>query len=67
MPLLGSIIKKAYELRRFPIDIKNIDPVGEQKKVLKRLLAKAQGTAFGEHYRFQDLSLIHISEPTRPY
>ncbi|MCX6283816.1 MAG: GH3 auxin-responsive promoter family protein [Bacteroidetes bacterium] len=55
MPLLGSIIKKAYELRRFPIDIKNIDPAGEQKKVLKRLLAKAQGTAFGEHYRFQDI------------
>jgi hypothetical protein len=55
MPLLGSFIKKAYELRRFPIDLKNSDPVREQKKVLKKLLIKAQNTAFGEHYRFQDI------------
>jgi len=55
MPLLGSIIKKAYELRRFPIDIKNTDPVSEQKKVLRKLITKAQGTAFGEYYHFSDI------------
>jgi hypothetical protein len=52
MPLLGSIIRKAYELRQFPIDILTLDPVQEQKKVLKKLLIKAQNTAFGEHYDF---------------
>lgn len=55
MPLLGSIIKKAYEIRRFPIDIKNADPVLEQKKVLRKLLTKAQGTAFGEYYGFSGI------------
>ncbi|MEI6883986.1 MAG: GH3 auxin-responsive promoter family protein [Bacteroidota bacterium] len=55
MPLLGSIIKKAYEIRRFPIDIKSPDPVGEQKRVLRKLLSKAQDTAFGEYYRFPDI------------
>jgi len=55
MPLLGSLIKKAYELRQFPIDIKTINPFGEQKKVLKKLLFKAQGTAFGEFYHFSDI------------
>ncbi len=52
MPLLGSIIRKAYELRQFPIDIHPIDPVREQEKVLKKLLIKAQDTSFGEHYDF---------------
>ncbi len=55
MPLLGSIIKKAYEIRRFPIDIKNTDPFREQQKVLRKLLARAQGTAFGEYYHFADI------------
>jgi len=52
MPLLGSIIRKAYELRQFPIDIRTVDPVREQEKVLKKLLTRAQDTAFGEHYDF---------------
>lgn len=74
MPLLGSIIKKAYEIRRFPIDIKNPDPVGEQKKVLRRLLSQAQDTAFGEHYRFNDIlasadiiKTFHDSIPIHDY
>lgn len=52
MPLLGSLIRKAYELRQFPIDIININPVKEQEKVLKKLLIRAQDTAFGEYYNF---------------
>ncbi|MEI7896724.1 MAG: GH3 auxin-responsive promoter family protein [bacterium] len=52
MPLLGSIIRKAYELRQFPIDIRTIDPVREQARVLKKLLIRAQNTAFGEYYDF---------------
>jgi hypothetical protein len=52
MPILGSLIRKAYELRQLPIDILSIDPVLEQKKVLKKLLLKARNTAFGEFYNF---------------
>ncbi|MFZ4522379.1 MAG: GH3 family domain-containing protein [Bacteroidales bacterium] len=52
MPLLGSIIRKAYELRQFPLDIRTVNPVKEQERVLKRLLLKARNTAFGEHYDF---------------
>ena len=52
MPLLGSIIRKAYELRQLPIDIRTIDPVREQARVLKKLLIRAQNTAFGEYYDF---------------
>jgi hypothetical protein len=52
MPFLGSIIRKAYELRQLPIDIRVIDPVREQHRVLRKLLRRAQNTAFGEHYDF---------------
>jgi len=52
MPILGSLIRKAYELRQFPIDILPKDPVKEQAKVLKRLLSRARNTAFGEHFDF---------------
>jgi hypothetical protein len=56
MPILGSIIRKAYELRQFPIDILTLDPVREQQKVLKKLLVRAQNTAFGEHYDFANIA-----------
>ncbi len=52
MPILGSLIKKAFELRQFPIDINALDPVIKQKRVLKKLLVTAQNTAFGEFYNF---------------
>jgi hypothetical protein len=56
MPILGSLIRKAYELRQLPIDILSIDPVLEQKKVLKKLLLKARNTAFGEFYNFNRMA-----------
>ena len=58
MPLLGSIIKKAYELRNIPIESKRrrlTDPFVAQEKVLRKLLKKAQYTSFGEHFRFQEM------------
>ena len=56
MPILGSIIKKAYELRNIPYAFKNkTDAYTSQKKVLLRLLKKAQHTAFGEHYKFNEM------------
>lgn len=56
MPILGSIIKNAYALRNIPFEKRNrLDPSKAQKKVLLKLLKKAQHTAFGEHYNFYDL------------
>jgi hypothetical protein len=55
MPILGSIIKKAYELRQLPFDLKIVDPVLVQRKVLKRLITRAQNTSFGEAYKFADI------------
>src|ERR1039457_3370817 len=56
MPILGSIIKTAYTLRQFPLEIKkNLNPSLMQKKELKKLLIKAQDTAFGDHYQFGEM------------
>jgi hypothetical protein len=53
MTILGSILKKAVELGgKIP---KKKNYVAQQDKVLKKLLAKAQHTAFGEHYNFTKL------------
>ena len=57
MPILGSIIKKAFELRNLPVEKqrrKNTPDVA-QKKELSKLLRKAQFTAIGEHYKFSSL------------
>ena len=56
--IIGSIIKKVYELRNLPIEQKrkrSISPYRQQKNTLKKLLKKAQFTAFGEHYRFSEI------------
>ncbi len=57
MPILGSIIKKAFELRNKPVEkqLSKLDPVEAQKKELIKLLRKAQFTAIGEHYKFSKL------------
>ena len=57
MALLGSIIKRAYQLRNAPEEkkLKTISPVKAQKKQLSKLLRKAQFTAFGEHYKFHQI------------
>ncbi|MCF8296059.1 MAG: GH3 auxin-responsive promoter family protein [Saprospiraceae bacterium] len=57
MPILGSIIKRTLEFRaKNPIEsIRKPDGFKTQKKVLKKLLKKAQFTAFGEHYEFEKI------------
>ncbi len=57
MPILGSIIKKAYSLRNVPFEMKsnNVSYKQNQYKELEALLKKAQFTAFGEHYRFSKI------------
>lgn len=57
MPILGALIKKAYELRHMPVELKSrrMNPVAAQKVQLKKLLRKAQFTAFGEQYGFEEI------------
>ena len=58
MPILGSIIKKAYELRNYPLDQKKkkqTDPYQTQVVVIKKLIRKAQFTSFGEHFNFSEI------------
>lgn len=57
MPILGSIIKKAFELRNLPVEKQRskLSPVDAQTRELKKLLRKSQFTAIGEHYKFTKL------------
>ena len=56
MPVFGSIIKGAIELRgKVPSRMRSGNPYKAQKRMLKKLLRKAQLTAFGEHFHFSDL------------
>ena len=56
MPILGSVIKHAIAIRgRLPSVFKVSDPEMVQEKELKKLLKKAAGTAFGEHYKFNEI------------
>lgn len=57
MPILGSIIKKAFELRNLPVEKqrRKLNPVTAQKRELVKLLQKSQFTAIGEHYKFSNI------------
>ncbi len=57
MPLLGSIIKRAIELRsKIPSEgIRKVSGYTQQVRTLKKLLRKGQYTAFGEHFHFFEI------------
>ncbi len=57
MPILGSIIKSAIELgSKLPVEgNRNLNPILAQEKTLRKMLKKAQNTAFGEEYEFSEL------------
>ncbi|MCP2839669.1 hypothetical protein, partial [Salmonella enterica] len=53
MAILGSILKTVVDTRgKIP---KRTNFYAQQAKVLKKLMTKAQYTAFGEHYHFNRL------------
>ncbi len=53
MHILGSIIKRAIALRsKMPAIFQTRNAALAQKRELKKLLKRASGTAFGEHYDF---------------
>ncbi|WP_067150560.1 GH3 family domain-containing protein [Pseudotamlana agarivorans] len=53
MAIIGNIIKGVINLKEAITFETNA--VEEQQKVLKDLLEKAKNTAFGKHYKFQDI------------
>lgn len=58
MPLLGTLIKKAYQLKDRPeLRKKQINAVSLQERELKKLLSAAQFTSFGENYQFKNILL----------
>ncbi len=53
MAILGSILKQTIGLsKRLP---KNKNGIKQQTAVLRKILSKAQFTAFGQHYKFSEL------------
>jgi hypothetical protein len=64
MPILGSVVKQAIRLRgNMPAFFQPKDPEIKQRRVLRKLLAKAANTSFGEHYGFAEMlkknNLVH--------
>jgi len=55
MALLGSILKRTFELRGSIPKIRKVSGYNQQVTVLKKLLTKAEFTAFGEHYGFSKI------------
>jgi hypothetical protein len=52
MAILGSILKRTFEIRERMPKIRKVNGFKMQEKVLRKLLTKAEFTAFGEHYNF---------------
>ncbi len=52
MPLLGALIKQGLKLGT-RVKLREESPMKQQLRVLKNLLNKAEGTAFGKHYHFR--------------
>ncbi len=55
MAILGSILKRTFELRESIPKIRKVNGYDQQVQVLKTLLTKAEFTAFGEYYKFSKL------------
>jgi hypothetical protein len=55
MAILGSILKRTFKLRESIPKIRKVNGYEQQVKELKKLLTKAEFTAFGEHYGFSKL------------
>lgn len=53
MAVIGALIKGLINLR--DAVVADPEPEKEQGKVLRQLLQKAKDTAFGQHYKFQDI------------
>jgi hypothetical protein len=63
MAILGTILKRTIKLRKNLPRIRRKNAYALQARTLRRLLSKAEFTAFGEHYQFSALlgekDLVH--------
>jgi len=56
MPLLGSILKRGLRIgERIDEQFEQVPPGQHQYRTLRRLLKKAQHTAFGQYYNYREL------------
>jgi hypothetical protein len=55
MAILGSILKRTFEIRERMPKMRKVDGLKQQLKTLKKMLTKAEFTAFGEHYNFSKI------------
>jgi hypothetical protein len=56
MQILGSIIKRAIALGgKMPAPKRKLSPIKLQERQLRKILRKAELTAFGEHYKFDEM------------
>ena len=57
IPIVGAVIKTVAEISSIPAEAKQkrINPVKAQERELRKLLRRAQLTAFGQHYGFSDI------------
>lgn len=54
MPVIGALIKQGLRLGT-RVRLRTSSPAQQQRKELRKLLAKAKDTAFGRHYGFSDM------------
>ncbi|MFN8166626.1 MAG: GH3 auxin-responsive promoter family protein [Bacteroidia bacterium] len=59
MPLLGALIKQGLRLSS-RVKIRLQSPAVYQRRELKKLLSKAEHTAFGKHFNFS--AILHSSD-----
>lgn len=64
MPILGSVVKRALAIRK-KTRISRVDPIRYQEKTLQKLIRTAKDTAFGVHYRFEDI--LKNPDPIRAF
>lgn len=72
MPIVGNIIKRGISLgERLDDRFQAQAPIRHQQRTLRRLLRKAQQTAFGQYYNFKDIlksdDMIRSFQKSIPY
>ena len=54
MPLIGALIKQGLKLST-RVKLREQTPIQHQRKELRKLMRKAEHTAFGNHYGFNKM------------
>ncbi|MBI3510012.1 MAG: GH3 auxin-responsive promoter family protein [Bacteroidetes bacterium] len=65
MAILGSIVKRTLNLNKRIPRFRRRDAYNQQIKTLKKLLTKAEFTAFGEHYNFT--RILSDADPVKAF